>query len=84
MALVSGSSTVESHITNINKLGLGSRVQLGRWVGDVTGPGATTGGERPATHKPGQSAHRASGLLQTYSHRCSRRKDSHPGATGSQ
>ena len=41
MALVSGSSTVESHITNINKLGLGSRVQLSRWVAGVTEPEST-------------------------------------------
>jgi DNA-binding NarL/FixJ family response regulator len=33
--------TVETHITDIlNKLGLGSRIQLTRWIGDVTGPGA--------------------------------------------
>jgi non-specific serine/threonine protein kinase len=38
--------TVETHITNIlNKLGLASRTQLSRWMGDVTGPGAATGGE---------------------------------------
>jgi len=29
--------TVDTHITNIlNKLGLGSRVQLGRWIADTT------------------------------------------------
>jgi DNA-binding NarL/FixJ family response regulator len=28
--------TVETHVTNIlNKLGLNSRIQLGRWVADV-------------------------------------------------
>jgi non-specific serine/threonine protein kinase len=36
--------TVETHITNIlNKLGLSSRTQLIRWMGDVTGPRATSG-----------------------------------------
>ena len=39
--------TVETHIANIlNKLGLNSRVQLGRWVADVTGTGQIAAGER--------------------------------------
>ena len=39
--------TVETHITNIlNRLGLNSRVQLGRWVADVTGTGQIAAGER--------------------------------------
>jgi DNA-binding NarL/FixJ family response regulator len=30
--------TVDTHVTNIlNKLGLGSRVQLSRWIADTTG-----------------------------------------------
>jgi DNA-binding NarL/FixJ family response regulator len=31
---------VESHITNIlNRLGLNSRIQLGRWLAERSGPG---------------------------------------------
>jgi DNA-binding NarL/FixJ family response regulator len=39
--------TVETHITNIlNKLGLSSRIQLSRWMADVTEPGRITAEER--------------------------------------
>jgi DNA-binding CsgD family transcriptional regulator len=39
--------TVETHIANsLNKLGLTSRVQLGRWVADVTGTGQIAAGDR--------------------------------------
>jgi non-specific serine/threonine protein kinase len=38
--------TVETHITNIlNRLGLGSRVQLGRWMADTTASGSAAEGE---------------------------------------
>jgi len=40
--------TVETHITNIlNKLGLGSRTQISRWITDPNGPGPTPAGNRP-------------------------------------
>jgi non-specific serine/threonine protein kinase len=40
--------TVETHITNIlNKLGLNSRVQLGRWLADVAEPGLSAADEQP-------------------------------------
>ena len=40
--------TVETHITNIlNKLGLGSRTQISRWMTDLSTPGLTTAEERP-------------------------------------
>jgi non-specific serine/threonine protein kinase len=39
--------TVETHITNIlNKLGLNSRIQLSRWIADLTEPGPIAAGER--------------------------------------
>jgi predicted ATPase/DNA-binding CsgD family transcriptional regulator len=40
--------TVETHIANIlNKLGLNSRIQLTRWVADVTGTGQIAAENRP-------------------------------------
>jgi DNA-binding NarL/FixJ family response regulator len=40
--------TVETHITNIlNKLGLGSRTQIIRWMTDLSEPRLTTAEERP-------------------------------------
>jgi predicted ATPase/DNA-binding CsgD family transcriptional regulator len=40
--------TVETHITNIlNKLGLNSRVQLSRWIADLTDPVLAAAEERP-------------------------------------
>ena len=39
---------VKTHITNIlNKLGLNSRTQTGRWMADLNGPGLTAAEERP-------------------------------------
>jgi len=39
---------VKTHITNIlNKLGLNSRTQTGRWMADLNGPGPTAAEERP-------------------------------------
>jgi DNA-binding CsgD family transcriptional regulator len=39
--------TVETHVTNIlNKLGLGSRVQLSRWMAELTEPETTAAGKR--------------------------------------
>jgi len=47
--------TVETHITNIlNKLGLDSRIQLSRWIADVTGPAATASGEQPRNGHSGR------------------------------
>jgi DNA-binding NarL/FixJ family response regulator len=40
--------TVETHITNIlNKLGLNSRIQISRWISDVTEPALTAAEEQP-------------------------------------
>jgi DNA-binding CsgD family transcriptional regulator len=45
--------TVETHITNIlNRLGLGSRVQLSRWMADTAASGTTGLGER---HQPSRT-----------------------------
>jgi DNA-binding NarL/FixJ family response regulator len=39
---------VETHITNIlNKLGLGSRIQIRRWMADLNGPVLAAADERP-------------------------------------
>ena len=47
--------TVETHITNIlNKLGLDSRIQLGRWMSDLTGTGTSTSEEPSRDGRPGR------------------------------